>query len=418
MWTWLLAAFVFLPAAGVAACLALDMLKRPDEKAKDGKTDKDVPSAAPMPKGFRFLDEDDAADVKEQAKASAEPPECEILECKGDEEAPAIAFLVGNPGCPLSYTTFGRCMQEELAELHEGKKATVYIVGLANFVSRREYLGPPLGVREEMDRVARALEKIAPRHRKAGLMLVSHSCTCWMLLQSLLEALRHGTGCLAGARIPLVLFAAPYLEFDKDQTLQYVLRLFLWRWFTPYLIGMLTKLYLGLSWEAKAWIMKDVMHAKTEEDVQILLATCGRQRHHLRGMLGLASDFFRVIAKGTITSGFFLMEELLKEDLRPVIAAFYCENGDDWASLSHMRRLGSLFMGAAGYGGPGCELGCLGDVEHNFIQDPEQSRTAAKAIAPTLDEAWKRAAAIRPLPASEEEVEEAVRRRAADVEVL
>eukprot|EP00413_Alexandrium_margalefii_P000340 CAMPEP_0204519532 /NCGR_PEP_ID=MMETSP0661-20131031/4782_1 /ASSEMBLY_ACC=CAM_ASM_000606 /TAXON_ID=109239 /ORGANISM="Alexandrium margalefi, Strain AMGDE01CS-322" /LENGTH=392 /DNA_ID=CAMNT_0051525039 /DNA_START=53 /DNA_END=1227 /DNA_ORIENTATION=- len=385
MW---IAVIIVLGIFGAVACVALRG-KRSLPMKEEG------PTVAPIPKGFHFFDED-AADA---AGAPPEATEAEVLELPGDgPEAMGIAFLAGNPGIVHSYCSYARCMQEELAEVHGGRKATIYCVGLANFVTRRDYSGPVLGVEEETRHVARSLTRIAARHRESGLVVMAHSISSWMALRYLLEATKQGTGCLAGAKVPWVIMAMPYLEYEFWSGEQGFMRSILWRSFAPRLLKWITNFYLGLDLEGRIWVMKNFVGAETEEDVQILLATSFRQQHHYRGMLLLLADEFRVLAKGSPTSGFALMEELLREERRPEMGVYFVDKGDTWGPLKHMERLSAMFAKATSRGGPPAEVGLVGDVEHKFVLSSGYSRTVARALAPALAAAWKRVPDCRPLP--------------------
>lgn len=392
-----LPALAVLLLVGAALCLALCFMVKGSGKATS-HPEEEGPQACPMPSGFRWLDEDDGASDEAATAPSAEPPECEVLELPGDEsEAMGIAFVCGNPGCAHAYATFCRSLQESLAEVHGGRRATLYIIGMANYGTRREYLGPVLTLEEEATRMSRALARVAARHRESGLIIVCNSVSSSGFLQLLIQAVQHGKGCLAGVRIPLVLFLTPWLEFDF-WTFQGVLRAILGRSFMPPFLKWCSKCLNGLSMDGKRWVADNIMHAETEEERQVILATL-RHQHHTPALILLTVYGFQRLDPSSQTNGFLLMDQLLREEGRPEIAAFYAESDDLWASTKHMRRLKSLFLKHAppGSTAPPAELGCLGAVKHDFSNFAADGKTVAQAIAPTLAAGLRRAGACPPL---------------------
>mmetsp|Transcript_101842 Transcript_101842/g.328671 ORF Transcript_101842/g.328671 Transcript_101842/m.328671 type:complete len:387 (+) Transcript_101842:57-1217(+) len=361
----LLVVLVAFPLVGVAMGVA-SALRQP--KASQPRV--------PIPAGFR------AAEAPQEAGKAGQPPEPEILELPGRGEGPGIVVVPGNPGIPHFYCAFGRHLQEALLARGAGGPA-VYVLGYTNFVTASARSGPVASIGEEAARFGPALARLAARHPEAGLVLVGQSVGAWCMLRLLREAAEQGKGHLAGVRVPLLVLATPYLEFDAASGMQGFYRRFFGLPFVPALVAAISGLAVLLPRWLQRRLAPVVASGLSEEDVEVGIATFGSQAHHLESVVFMAATEFEALDPERPSNGFAAVESLLQAAERPRLLAVFAQ-GDMWGGAEHERRLRRLCAGAADAGRSAAEVLNAGNVQHAFVLVPEQSRKVADIIAERL----------------------------------
>jgi len=311
------------------------------------------------------------ADMKSEHKQEGEV--LELLPASGiSSDTPGVVIIPGNPGIPHFYCNFGKQVQESYHK-KRGVEPAVYILGYSNFVAETSRTQEVASIDDEAFSFRNAIARIEAQHKEGGLVLVGHSIGAWCVLRLLQQ------GCLDQTHLPLIVLAAPYLQFDASGKQATLRSLFQWALFRP-----VVTLVSNFAVMLPDWIQQLVtpmLGVRTGADVEALLGTFFRQKHHLESMIYMALTEFELLDVSRSTNGFALLESMLPLPSRPPLLALYADH-DVWAGTEHAQRVKDMFAKTSSTGGsPRAVVEALGAVSHSFVLKPEESRRVADIIA-------------------------------------
>jgi len=315
------------------------------------------------------------------------PPLAEpaVLEFPADgrtaEDVLGVVVVPGNPGIPQFYSKFAQDIQEELLATR-GLQSHAYVLGYPNFPTGAPRVGPVARIDKEAARLGAAVERLAARHGKEGLVLVGQSIGAWCVLRHIREVLRGGSDNAGGKGIVAVVLATPFLEYDEGQAM---LGRLCCSWWGHSLAGLVANFLVALPRFVQAFCAVDYGGIVREEDVEAVLQTFGRFPHHLESMVAMAKSEFELLVPNSSTNGFAVLQELLQDSRFPPVLALYARV-DMWAPWKHAERMrGMLSRGRGARSSVKDYFVDLGDMKHSFCLVPDQSRQVAKHVVTFLD---------------------------------
>jgi len=349
-----------------------------------------LPATAGFKHALHIRDSDWSATAGMKRDQKREGEVLELLPASGiSSDTPAVVIIPGNPGIPHFYCNFGKQVQESYYE-KRGVEPAVYILGYTNFVAEKRRTQEVASIEEEAFSFSNAIARIAARHKEGGLVLVGHSIGAWCVLRLLQQ------GYLDQTHLPLIVLAAPYLQFDASGKQATLRSLFQWALFRP-VVTMVSDFAVMLPDWIQQLMVPMVGGIRTQADCEALLGTFFRQKHHLESMIYMALTEFELLDVSRSTNGFALLESMLPLPSRPPLLALYADH-DIWAGTEHAQRVKHMFAEASSTGSPQAAVEALGAVSHSFILKPEESRKVADIIAAYDLEARPNHEAVEPTP--------------------
>lgn len=291
------------------------------------------------------------------------------------DDALGIVIFPGNPGVPQLYCNFGKCLQTSFQEAG-CRDVAVYVLGYSNFITEAVPEGEVAAIEAETELLTPVLEEIALKHKGSGLLLFGHSIGAWCTLQHVTS------GTFQSTRIPLVVLATPYLEFDTSTFgMQQIFRVVLGTPVGPPLVRLIARAITWVPKTLQALLAPSLAEVERGSyNYEVILGTFAASPHHFEGMALMGkTEFHRLHPERD--SALVSLPRLLAEAGRPDMMTIYADD-DKWFPKEHAERLEEIFLEAAKSGnGKRAEVVRLGAAPHAFVLSDKDCEQVAQHVA-------------------------------------